>query len=125
MKRTLIFGKKEESLELQKQLEKHSFFNQYEHSFKTIEDLEEFQIKMIDWQPTLVIIISNGARGMEAAYIARKKDLEVPLFWFSDDINFGMKSHRLNCDYFSVKPITEEKLERAFHRCAHLGIRFK
>ncbi len=124
MKRTLIFGLKNEIIDLQEKLEKQMIYKQNPHTFEYTSDLEEFRVKMIDWQPTLVIIISNGAIGMEAAHITRKKDLEVPLLWFSDDIGFGMESHRLNCDYFSIKPITEEKIQRAFQRCAHVGIDF-
>lgn len=125
MRRTLIFGPKIEVIELQELLRQQNLFWEDNYQFDWTDNLEEFRVKIIDWDPTLVIIISNGASGMEAAYITRKKDLDVPLFWFSDDIDFGMKSHRLNCDYFSVKPITKEKIERAFHRCAHLGIDFK
>ena len=124
MKRTLIFGFDNESFELQQLLKKQMIFKQNYCTFITISELEEFRVKMIDWQPTLVIIVSNGALGMEAAHIARKKDLDVPLLWFSDDIDFGMESHRLNCDYFSVKPVTEEKIQRALRRCARLGIDF-
>jgi two-component SAPR family response regulator len=124
MKRTLIFGFDNESFELQQLLKKQMIFKQNYCTFITISELEEFRVKMIDWQPTLVIIVSNGALGMEAAHIARKKDLDVPLLWFSDDIDFGMESHRLNCDYFSVKPVTEEKIQRALRRCARVGIDF-
>lgn len=125
MRRTLIFGPEKESEDLENLLEKHNLFIQNNHIFEWTNNLEEFRVKMIDWEPTLVIVIANGASGMEASYITRKKDLDVPLFWFSDDIGFGMKSHRLNCDYFAIKPITEEKIQRAFHRCAHIGIEFK
>ena len=125
MKRTLIFGADDESYELQLLLSKQLIYQQNQHNFITKSDLDEFRVKMIDWQPTLVIIISNGAMGMEAAYITRKNNLDVPLLWFSDDIDFGMESHRLNCDYFSVKPITEEKISKALNRCARFDIDFK
>jgi len=77
---------------------------------------------LVDWEPTLMIALADGAEGMECAYRSRERRPCLPVFWFSDDREFGMQSYRLNCAYFSTKPITEDKLNHAIQRCQHLGI---
>lgn len=79
--------------------------------------------QIVDWDPNLIVVLADRANGMEGVYAAKETRGDIPVFWFSDDKGFGMQSHRLECDYFAVKPITREKLERAFHRCHHMGIR--
>lgn len=50
--------------------------------------------------PALLVVLANGAAGMEGVYLARRIMPELPVFWFSDDSQFGMQSHRLDCSYF-------------------------
>lgn len=73
--------------------------------------------------PALLVVLANGAAGMEGVYLARQILPELPVFWFSDDSQFGMQSHRLDCSYFSTKPLTDVKLRKALEHCAKLGIR--
>ena len=80
---------------------------------------------LLEWHPCLTIILRNGALGMEGVFAVRDNHPESVVFWFSDDHGFGMMSHRLDCEYFAVKPVTCEKLHRAFHRCAHVGVSFE
>ena len=75
--------------------------------------------------PSLMVVVTPGAAGMEGVYLTRKYSPETPVFWFSDDKDFGLQSHRLECAYFSQTPITPPKLESAFRRCAHVGVRFR
>lgn len=88
----------------------------------SVDDAEEFERVLIDWEPTLIVILFHGAKGMEGAYRARERRPCLPVFWFSDDRDFGMQSYRLNCAYFSTKPITLEKINSAIQRCRHVGI---
>ena len=94
------------------------------HAYFPTATRDELQRQLVQCMPDLVIILANGAAGMEGVYAAKEFDPEIPVFWFSDDNEFGMQSHRLECAYFSTKPLNAEKIRRAFNRCAHVGIRF-
>lgn len=83
---------------------------------------EDLQSQLAACPFCLAIILPNDSSGMEGVYTVREYDSELPVFWFSNDNGFGIQSHRLECAYFSVKPLTIEKLLRAFQRCAHIGI---
>lgn len=85
-------------------------------------DLEEFEQALATWMPTLVIVLADGAAGMESVYRSRQRRPNLPVFWFSDDREFGMQSYRLECAYFSTKPATADKIASALKRCAHVGI---
>lgn len=82
---------------------------------------EDLQKKLKAADVKLVIVLSNGADGMEGVYAVRDCDTQQPIFWFSDDINFAMQSHRLECSYFAIKPLTEDKLFRAMQHCRWTG----
>lgn len=73
--------------------------------------------------PALLVVLTDGAAGMEGVFLARQIMPELPIFWFSNDSHFGMQSHRLDCTYFATKPLTEEKLRKALDHCVRLGIR--
>lgn len=81
-----------------------------------------FREQLVAWDPQLVVILADRSNGMEGVYTARETRPDTPVFWFYDDVGFGMQSHRLECDYFAVKPVTAEKLKKAFRRCRHIGI---
>lgn len=72
--------------------------------------------------PDLMVVMTPGAAGMEGIYLAKRFHPDVPVFWFSNDPDFCLQSHRLECAYFSQTPMTPEKLKSAFRRCAHVGI---
>jgi len=89
-----------------------------------LNDLEEFEMALVDWSPTLLLVLADGAEGMECVYRAKERRPSVPAFWFSDDQQFGMQSYRLNCAYFSIKPVTQENICKALQRCDRMGIRY-
>ena len=90
--------------------------------FRCQSDGESLHTELVDWAPELVVVLTNGAAGMEGVYRVREYHPRVPVFWFSDDGDFAMQSYRLNCSYFGLKPVTEGKLRQALYRCAHVGI---
>ncbi len=90
--------------------------------YKQVDDLEQFDSLLVEWGPSLLIVLADGASGMESVYRARQRLPDLPIFWFSDDTGFSMQSYRLECAYFSTKPATSEKIDRALRRCEHIGI---
>jgi len=82
------------------------------HAINSEDMLSEIAKKQID----IVIVSINGALGMEIAISVRNIDTEIPLVWFSNDIHFGPQAYRLDCDYFSGKPVTKSRLITAMHR---------
>ena len=86
---------------------------------QTYDDLRE---QLIQWNPSLVIVLANGAAGMEGAFLTRERRPGAVVFWFSNDKDFGLQAYRLECDYFSTKPMTVGKLERALRTCSHFGL---
>lgn len=93
-----------------------------EHSHTN--DMEEFEALLVNWMPSLIIVLADGAAGMESVYRSWQRRPALPVFWFSDDRDFGMQSYRLNCAYFSTKPVTPEKIDHAIQRCHHIGISY-
>lgn len=83
---------------------------------------DELYQQIVDIAPSLVIALAEGADGMECVYQAKRYNCDMPVFWFSDDRKFSIQSHRLECAYFAQKPLTAEKLDKAFSRCKSLGI---
>lgn len=73
--------------------------------------------------PELLIVLTDGAAGMEGVYLARHVRPALPVFWFSNDYGFGMQSHRLECEYFATKPLTDDKLRKALSHCEKLGLK--
>ena len=118
----LIFGQTEECEETVLLLKQ--YFENIKKSFQyTVSSYyDEFYKQIVDADPNLVIVLANGANGMECVYQAKKYNNNMTVFWFSDDKNFSIQSHRLECAYFAKKPLTAEKLEKAFFRCENVGI---
>lgn len=94
----------------------------YNYSASCANNNDKLQQLLALSKTSLIIVLADGADGMEAVYTAKKYEPEIVVFWFSNDINFAMQSHRLECAYFSVKPITEEKLAKAFYHCKYIGL---
>lgn len=122
--RTLIFGNKQESQAAALLLRSLEPLAEHNHEHFHVDDLEQFDRNLVDWKPTLLMVLADGAEGMECVYRARERRPSLPVFWFSNDRDFGVQSYRLNCAYFSTKPVTEEKMYNAIHRCNRMGIRY-
>ena len=123
-RRVVLLGEAEECREAIKILSGLPWFDGYQLEFRHTALRDELFDHLMVWKPGLAIILSNGANGMEGVYAVKKHYPDIPVFWFSDDHEFGMQSHRLECAYFAVKPLTEEKARRAFLRCSHIGMDF-
>ena len=90
--------------------------NTQKYSYIQTDDSDELLKMLTTISPELVIIVADGAFGMEKVIATRKLCPDTKLFWFSDDKNFGAQAYRLDCNYFSAKPITEQKLFNAIEK---------
>lgn len=97
------------------------FINQNERLIKAAlipcDNEEELLIKMKEDSYDSVVVLVDGAEGMEAVITVRRLRPELPVIWFSDDKGFAAQSYRLNTTYFHEKPITPQVLDRAFSCC--------
>lgn len=118
--RTLIYGHAQECQAVAALLRTCPVFTH--HDYSHADTHEDFHIQLVEWEPNLTIVIQDGAAGMEGVYLVNRVRPGVPVFWFSDDQNFSMQSHRLECIYFSTKPVTAAKISRAVRQCGNLGI---
>ena len=118
----VLYGQEKECEEAISLLEKSNQELDYSPPFTNNND--ELQQLLVLRKTKLVIVIADGANGMEAVYTAKKYEPNIIVFWFSNDIGFAMQSHRLECAYFSVKPLTIEKLNKAFYHCKYIGLQF-
>mgnify|MGYP003199471040 FL=1 len=57
----------------------------------------------------LIIVLADGADGMEGVIAAKNADRDTPVIWLSDDEGFGAQSYRLGCTYFHKKPIPQTR----------------
>lgn len=122
--KAIIYGEQNECRAVGETLKGLMLLTDYRHEHCYVDDLEEFEKLLVDWEPTLLIVLANGAIGQESVYRAGQRLPNLPVFWFSDDREFSMQSYRLGCAYFSTKPVTQEKIEHAIHRCKHIGIQY-
>lgn len=81
-----------------------------------VTDTEQMLNELTTGCVSLVIVAVEGALGMEIAISVRNASDDIPLFWFSDDINFGPQAYRLNCNYFSNKPVSKIRILTATQR---------
>lgn len=120
--KALLFGQPRECSAAGEILHRMEALSDYHQEHCHTNDMEEFETLLVNWMPSLMIVLADGAAGMESVYRSWQRRPALPVFWFSDDRDFGMQSYRLNCAYFSTKPITEEKLLHAVRRCHRIGI---
>lgn len=120
--KTLVYGKTQECLALVEMLKAHPLFVGKKHEYNNVDSHDDFQVQLVEWTPNLAIVLADGVAGMEGVYLVRNNRPDTPVFWFSDDYNFGMQSHRLECKYFATKPVTTEKINKALRQCDFLGI---
>lgn len=118
----LLFGQIDECLHVKQLFEETEYFAAREREYVTVDSFENYEIEMITRKPTLTVILSNGTIGLDAAYLAKHRMPLTTVFWFSDDKQFVMDSHSLNCGYFATKPVNSEQIDHAIKRCVHLGI---
>lgn len=124
MIKTLFFGDNTECRGAEMLLRNHRLMMGANHECRYVTTSDEFLELLMEWDPSLVVVLQNGAAGMEGVFQSRSRRPAVPVFWFSDDHDFGMQAYRLNCAYFSTKPVTAEKLDCGVRRCAHMGIQY-
>lgn len=60
-----------------------------------------------------VVVMEDGARGMNFCMSIRGYSKDVPLLWISDKAEFEPQSCRMRVDDFWVKPVTEYQLREA------------
>lgn len=120
--KALIFGESTECTALCELMNQIELLADHAHEYMHVNDMEEFDSLLVSWQPTVVIVLANGAAGMESVYRSRQRLPDMTVFWFSDDQDFGMQSYRMDCAYFATKPATKEKIFNAIQRCKHIGI---
>ena len=123
--KAVIYGQAHECAAIAEMLRAHPLLAERDHNHCCATSHEDFHMQLVEHSPNLVIVAENGAAGMEGVYLANDIRPIVPVFWFSDDQDFCMQSHRLDCIYFSLKPVTPEKLTKALQHCRHLGISLK
>ena len=63
-----------------------------------------------------VVVMEDGARGMNFCMSIRGYSKDVPLLWISDQAAFEPQSRRMQADTFLVKPVTEYQLGEAVSR---------
>ena len=94
------------------------------YTYCSVHTREELKKQLVFGKINLAIILSNGADGMEGVYTVKEYDSNIVVFWFSNDYGFGIQSHRLECAYFAVKPLTGDKLTKALNHCDYIGLSF-
>jgi len=122
--RTLIYGEHAECVDAAELMLSIPWISNSELECRHVSNYDDLQHALQVWRPCLTVVLANGAAGMEGVFAVRDNHPTSAVFWFSDDHDFGMMSHRLECAYFAVKPMTQDKVKRAFHRCAHVGVCF-
>ena len=65
----------------------------------------------------LIVVLADGADGMEGVIAVKNSGRDMPVIWLSDDEGFAPQSYRLGCNYFHKKPITLERLKEALTKC--------
>ncbi len=83
-----------------------------------LEEYDTYRKDIIAKDYDLLIVMKDGAHGMEACIGSKILREDIPLFWVSDDKNFGPQAFRIGCSYFSTKPITAVSLGKAFAKLA-------
>lgn len=113
--RAVLFGTQQEYAELMESV--FAVIQDGKMHCLHLEDYDDFRHELTREPYDLIIVTADGATGMEACIGARKICPETDLFWFSNDRAFGPQSFRLDCTYFATKPVSENRLRKAFERC--------
>ena len=59
----------------------------------------------------------NGISGIKAAEMIRELDSEVSIIFTTVSVEHGPTSYEVKADYYIVKPVDKERLEKALDRC--------
>ncbi len=120
--KTIFYGDVSECHNVKELVSALPYFADRLHEAKLVGSWDDFEVSLVEWNPDLAIVLADGAAGMEGVYLVRARRPELPVIWFSDDQDFGMQSHRLECVYFSAKPITSEKMQKAVRRYSQMWV---
>lgn len=66
----------------------------------------------------ILLLAQAGPLGADMAAEVRECFPKHRFVWFSD-LDFGLFAYRLEADYFSLLPLTEDKLRSALRNCSH------
>ena len=80
-------------------------------------DYDSFITGLSESPPDGIVVVMDGADGMEGVIAAKSLCEGVPVLWFSDDNGFGVQSYRLGCAYFHQKPVSPQILSAAIAKC--------
>lgn len=113
----ILYGTSEECGRIREMCETKTFL-----AFRNVEyvetyDYESYIRALKEKDIAGVIVLADGAGGMEGVIAIKELRLPVSVVWFSDDKGFGCQSYRLNAAYFHAKPVTPEMLDIALNRC--------
>ena len=64
-----------------------------------------------------IYLNQNGISGMKAAERIRERDSDVSIIFTTTSIEHGPMSYEVKADYYIIKPVDKERLERALDRC--------
>lgn len=113
----ILYGTASDKAELRK-----AFSALPEWCYRTVciadyQDYDSYVLGLRECTPDCVIVMMDGADGMEGVIAARHADEHIPVLWFSDDKGFGVQSYRLGCAYFHQKPVEPKILSAAVLKC--------
>ena len=120
--KTLLYGTPEECQMAANLVESLGSTSGSVRECRIAETYDDLRDQLIQWNPSLVIVLANGAAGMEGVFLTRDRRPGSVVFWFSNDKDFGLQAYRLECDFFGTKPLTSDKLQRALRTCSHFGL---
>lgn len=60
-----------------------------------------------------VVVMEDGAKGMNFCMSIRGYSKTIPLLWISDQAEFEPQSRRMQVESFLVKPVAEQSLQQA------------
>lgn len=60
-----------------------------------------------------VVVMEDGAKGMNFCMSIRGYSKTIPLLWISDQAEFEPQSRRMQVESFLVKPMAEQSLQQA------------
>ena len=109
----LIYGCVHEKEHIVSLLEEQTVLMFRQKDYHFYDEYDSFMQALTKETYEYVIVTKDGADGMEGVIAARNSCPEAKVLWFSDDKAFGPQSYRLECAYFSVKPITASVMEQA------------